>query len=101
MNTIDYTNEDMIQLQNKTEEIIKCVCEDMSDFLIEKNRKYGNSAMNPVRIFSKASDVEQLFVRMDDKLSRIRTSNPEDLEDSILDLAGYMVIYMAKRRLSE
>ena len=91
----------MMLPENKTEEIIRNVCEDISDFLIEKNRKYGNSAINPVRVFSTASDVEQLNVRMDDKLSRIRTSKPEDQEDVRLDLVGYLILDMVKRRLSE
>ena len=39
--------------------------------LIAKNQAYGDSALNPVRIFSKADPIEQLKVRLDDKLSRI------------------------------
>ena len=38
---------------------------------IHKNRKYGNSALKPNRIFSKCSATEQLLVRIDDKLNRI------------------------------
>ena len=91
----------MIEPENKTEAVICNICEDIADFLIEKNRKYGNSAINPVRVFSTASDIEQLNVRMDDKLSRIRTSKPEDQEDARLDLVGYLILDMVKRRLSE
>ena len=39
---------------------------------------------------------EQIYVRMDDKLSRI-ANGEEDDEDPIQDLAGYLVILMAKR----
>ena len=40
--------------------------------LLYKNQQYGDSALNPSRIFSKASAVEQLLVRIDDKLNRIK-----------------------------
>ena len=36
------------------------VCEEVKALLIEKNRAYGNSALNPVRIFSKADTQEKL-----------------------------------------
>lgn len=77
---------------------IAAVCDELKNFLVEKNRKYGDSALNPVRIFSQASTVEQLKVRMDDKLSRIRTMDPEDTEDAYLDLLGYLVLYRAALR---
>lgn len=38
--------------------------------LLAKNAAYGNSALEPVRIFSKADPTEQIRVRIDDKLSR-------------------------------
>lgn len=71
------------------------VCDDLKAMLLEKNRQYGNSALEPVRIFSKASPVEQLGVRMDDKLSRIRSGQPDDTEDARWDLAGYLVLERA------
>ena len=64
----------------------------IADLLIEKNRKYGNSALDPERIFSGASSTEAIRVRIDDKLSRIKTSDPDDQEDSITDLIGYLVL---------
>ena len=42
-------------------------CLGIAEMLIEKNRAYGNSALQPVRVFSKASSEEQLLVRIDDK----------------------------------
>lgn len=60
--------------------------------LIEKNRKYGDSALNPARIFSKASNIEQLKVRLDDKLNRIKNAQDDEDEDVIADLIGYLVL---------
>jgi len=71
---------------------IKNVCDDLADFLINKNRKYGNSAIYPQRIFSKASPLEQINVRLDDKISRLISSQPDDTEDAEQDLLGYLIL---------
>lgn len=63
-----------------------------TEFLLDKNRKYGDSALNPIRIFSKASAVEQIKVRIDDKLSRIANQQDDEDEDVILDMIGYLVL---------
>lgn len=74
------------------------VCEEVKALLLDKNKKYGDSALNPVRVFSKADVLEQIKVRMDDKLSRIRTSAEDDSEDAYLDLIGYLVLYRVALR---
>jgi hypothetical protein len=66
--------------------------------LVEKNRRYGNSALEPIRVFSRADPFEQLRVRMDDKLSRIRSAQADDDEDVINDLLGYLLIYKVAQR---
>lgn len=69
-------------------------CNAIKGMLLEKNRKYGDSALNPVRVFSRADRVEQLRVRIDDKISRIATSGDRTPdEDTVLDLLGYLVLY--------
>lgn len=60
--------------------------------LLAKNRQYGDSALNPVRIFSRSDTVEQIKVRIDDKLSRIARGNGEGNEDAVLDLIGYLIM---------
>lgn len=70
---------------------IEEVCNNMRDFLIEKNKRYGNSALNPIRIFNKDSITTSLLCRLDDKLSRIKNSEqlrPNDIYDTI----GYLVL---------
>jgi len=83
--TPDYTP------RNETEQAIVDECDDLARFLIGKNRKYGNSALDPVRIFSKADAREQLLVRIDDKLSRFKRGDDAG-EDTVLDLLGYLVL---------
>ena len=70
------------------------VCDSVKELLLEKNAKYGDSALEPVRTFSKASAVEQILVRIDDKLSRISRGSGlvGDDEDVIQDLMGYLVL---------
>ena len=84
---------------------IAIVCDQIKEMLLEKNKRYGDSALNPVRIFSKANLIESLLVRMDDKLSRIRTMDPDDAEDAYSDLLGYLVLHrvaqLQQRRVDE
>jgi hypothetical protein len=78
---------------SQTQADIAEVCDELKELLLEKNRKYGDSALNPVRIFSKASTLEQLKVRMDDKLSRLRNAADDEDEDPTTDLIGYLILY--------
>tara|TARA_R100000900_G_C3325787_1_gene162401 strand:- start:376 stop:657 length:282 start_codon:yes stop_codon:yes gene_type:complete len=73
---------------------IAAICEDVKELLLYKNKNYGNSALEPLRVFSKSSAVEQLLVRIDDKLNRIKKGagllNKD--EDVIMDLIGYLIL---------
>lgn len=67
-------------------------CDAVRDMLLAKNAAYGNSALEPLRLFSSADPSEQLRVRIDDKLSRIGRGNEYGDDDTILDLIGYLVL---------
>ena len=90
----------------RVETLISEECDAIKTLLKAKNKKYGNSAFNPVRIFSKSSTEEQICVRIDDKLSRIAqghgfdspTGSPTD-ENTVDDLIGYLILLKIKRRL--
>lgn len=86
-------------MKNFTEvqERIANKCDELKELLLEKNRKYGNSALEPKRCFSKASAQEQILVRMDDKLSRIQNRQSDEDEDVFMDLAGYLILYLVAR----
>jgi len=77
------------------------VCDDVKRVLIEKNLTYGNSALDPLRIFSRADPVEQLNIRIDDKLSRIARGREFAGDDTELDLIGYLVLRRVARALAE
>ena len=74
------------------EEVNK-VLEEIQEMLIEKNAKYGNSALEPIGVFSKLSPREGLLIRIDDKLKRIKNGSlDKDDEDVVNDLIGYLVL---------
>lgn len=77
---------------NQTEKAILDECNRISDLLIKKNRAYGNSALEPSRIFSTSDNAEQLRVRIDDKLSRIMNKGAYDGDNDLDDLIGYLVL---------
>lgn len=79
------------------EEIIE-ECNAIKDMLLDKNRKYGDSALSPVRVFSRADTIEQINVRIDDKLSRIRSGQADDDEDAEKDLIGYLILKRVARK---
>ena len=79
---------------SQTAVLIAKICDDIRDLLLRKNQAYGNSALEPIRVFSKASSCEQILVRIDDKLNRIKQGAnilSED-EDVLQDLIGYLIL---------
>ena len=69
------------------------VLDEIRELLIAKNKKYGNSALEPLGVFSQLSAKEGLLVRIDDKLKRIKNGSlKRDDEDVINDLIGYHVL---------
>ena len=81
--------------QLNTIEEAKVVLKDIGDLLEEKNKAYGDSALSPIRIFSQLKASNTLAVRIDDKLSRIKSVGiTEDTEDSVRDLIGYLTLLL-------
>lgn len=84
-----------------TADLIRTECEKLAGMLIEKNNAYGNSALDPLRIFSNADPAEQLKVRIDDKLSRLQRgiNGINNVgEDTVLDLLGYLILLRVAQR---
>lgn len=75
---------------------IENTCNEIKQLLLEKNRKYGDSALNPVRIFAESDATEQLKVRIDDKLNRLKNLQEDETEDTITDLIGYLILLKIK-----
>jgi len=73
---------------------IEKIFNEVRDFVLKKNECYGDSALNPVRIFSRSSPIEQIMVRLDDKLSRLVRGKDgiETDEDVFTDIMGYCAL---------
>jgi len=89
---------------SKTQQEIVEICDGIRDLLLAKNKAYGDSALKPMRVFSRADNVEQIKVRIDDKISRLCRGHAlpdESLEQTADDLMGYLVLLkIAVRRRS-
>lgn len=74
-------------------------CIEIATLLLEKNISYGNSALDPIKVFAKDIDAgKQIDIKIDDKLSRIKKGNEFQGDDTILDLAGYLVLKLIHQR---
>lgn len=69
----------------------------LEEMVLRKNLAYGDSALDPVRVFSKAAADEQIRVRLDDKLSRLARGDAAG-EDVEADIVGYLVLMRVARR---
>ncbi len=85
-----------------TQKDIEKVGKSLIKFLIAKNKNYGNSALEPLRIFSKHINtsitnnediraLNQMLTRLDDKLSRIKNAK-ELRKNDVSDILGYLIL---------
>lgn len=84
----------------ESQALIAAKCDEIKAMLLDKNRKYGNSALNPNGTFAnRLTVVEKIGIRMDDKLSRIANRQNDDDEDPEKDLTGYLILRAVARDL--
>ena len=88
-------------MSRETEKSIERVMSNITEMLIAKKRAYGDSALEPVRMFSKNDNIEQLYVRIDDKLSRVQRGHEYPGDDTIFDLVGYLVLLLIAKERNE
>lgn len=89
-----------LETNTTTQEQIKKLTEAMQQVLLEKNRRYGDSALSPRQIFSKVSAGEGIKLRLDDKLGRIINSQELRIND-IADLIGYLFLLLIAEGATE
>ena len=83
-----------------TQERIKEVTSAMQHLLLEKNKRYGDSAINPKRRFSKLDSTQGILIRLDDKLNRIEES-PELRANDICDMIGYLTLLLIAKGVTK
>ena len=93
-------HDDMMKMPKSSSVKITETLYEIEAFLLAKNKQYGDSVLQPIRIFSKADKSEQLKVRIDDKLNRLvqGDSSIEADEDVIKDLIGYFILLLIQLR---
>ena len=75
------------------EALLDVVLAGVREGLLTKNAAYGDSALNPIRIFSRLAADEGLRVRIDDKLSRLARGDVTAFgEHPERDLLGYLIL---------
>lgn len=79
------------------EQNVRRTTDGIADLLIAKNKAYGDSALNPIRVFSKSDRIEGLYQRIDDKLSRVSRGTDYPGDDTVKDLIGYLCLLLIAR----
>ena len=79
----------------ETQDKIIEITEAMRDLLLYKNKKYGDSALNPKQIFYKVDAVNSILIRLDDKIGRImaNTESTPRIND-VADIIGYCTLLL-------
>lgn len=82
-------------LYTDTQQKIIDVLDGMKGLLLYKNRKYGDSAINPKKIFYKGDSTNSILIRLDDKIGRVM-SNPDDKPrvNDVADIIGYCTLLL-------
>ena len=76
-----------------TKDKIKEKCRLLEDLLVRKNDAYGDSALEPLGVFSSANASSGIKIRLDDKLKRIANAGlVEKTQDTLIDIAGYIIL---------
>jgi hypothetical protein len=84
----------------ETQKLIDKLFINFKEFLKEKNRRYGDSALNPMHIFSKGEAGNQICNRLDDKLDRIKNSDSLRKND-VSDVFGYIALLLIQKNWTE
>ena len=84
-------NTNIISTQQKITELTDA----MRDLLLYKNEKYGDSALNPKKIFYKGDVRNAILIRLDDKLGRVaaNTDGTPRIND-VADIIGYCTLLL-------
>mgnify|MGYP006896747194 CR=1 FL=1 len=82
-------------LYTDTQQKIVDVLDGMKNLLLYKNRKYGDSAINPKKVFYKGDSTNSILIRLDDKIGRVM-SNPDDKPrvNDVADIIGYCTLLL-------
>lgn len=89
------------QAYDTFDQVVDRVTSDLATLLKEKNRAYGDSVKNPVKCFSKLQVMDRLAVRIDDKIARLANGHEYPGDDTVKDLAGYLILWLVTQERSK
>lgn len=83
---------------SKSQESIAEIMDATKDLLLYKNNMYGDSALNPIGIFTThiktvPANTASILVRLDDKLGRVKNAPALRIND-ISDIMGYCTLLL-------
>ena len=91
MNRSFWKDLDLTPTQRKINEILEA----MTDLLLYKNQKYGDSAINPKKIFYKGDSTNSILIRLDDKIGRVMSNTEEKPRvNDVADIIGYCTLLL-------
>ena len=88
-------------LYTDTQQKLIDVLDGMKSLLLYKNKKYGDSAINPKKIFYKGDSTNSILIRLDDKIGRVM-SNPDDKPrvNDVADIIGYCTLLLVSMNVT-
>ena len=86
---VDEKTQKTIKFQNDLDTLLT----NIGNLLKSKNEAYGNTSLNPPKIFSKLDSTEAICAIIDDKIMRIKNKGlVSATEDTVTDLIGYLLL---------
>ena len=87
-------------MTKNTQQDIILLFDNFKEFLLEKNKRYGDSALNPIQVFSEESAEDPISTRLAAKPRRIKNSD-ELRKNDVCDLFGYTALLMISKNWLE
>lgn len=89
--------------QKQTETAIRKHMKEFGEWLISKNRAYGNSVVENINVFGKGTALDIIKIRMDDKLKKMIKGKDlsEEKDDAGKDFCGYWHLLKILEKIGE
>ena len=88
--------------ETPTQQKISNIMDSMKDLLLYKNKKYGDSAINPKKIFYKGDSTNSILIRLDDKIGRVMSNTEEKPRvNDVADIIGYCALLLISMGVTE
>lgn len=87
-------------------DVIERICFQLKELLLKKNADYGSAAFRTPYLNPNGTAEEAILTRLSDKYERLHNVLAKDAqvkelpEETIIDIAGYCVLFLANRELN-